>query len=170
MSLQSGRLKAAVLDVWENEPAIDTELLGMVDLATPHIAGYSFDGKVAGLIMIYEALCRYLGQAPQHSKEDFLPEPDVPCIDVPYPEGDTQEAVHQIVQRIYGIQQDDANMREMLTVPQENRGALFDELRKNYPRRREFQNTRICLADPQQALGRTLTGLGFHVDDNGTQA
>ena len=50
-----------MLDVWENEPNIDTELLQMVDIGTPHIAGYSLDGKVVGMIMIYRAACEHFG-------------------------------------------------------------------------------------------------------------
>ncbi|MCD6392159.1 MAG: 4-phosphoerythronate dehydrogenase, partial [Planctomycetes bacterium] len=52
-ALASGRLAGAVLDVWENEPNIDADLILKAELSTPHIAGYSFDGKVAGLMMIY---------------------------------------------------------------------------------------------------------------------
>ena len=52
-AIKSARLTAVALDVWENEPDIDVGLLEMVDLGSPHIAGYSFDGKVAGMIMIY---------------------------------------------------------------------------------------------------------------------
>jgi erythronate-4-phosphate dehydrogenase len=162
-AIQSGRLRAAVLDVWENEPTIDVELLGSVDLATPHIAGYSFDGKVAGLIMIYEALCHHLGQAPQHSRENFLPEPEVPCIEISPRVDDVQQTLGQTVQRVYDIRQDDTHTREMLTVPPEKRRAFFDDLRRNYPRRREFQNTRILMRDPRQSLGRILSGLGYNV-------
>ena len=56
-AFSTGHLGAAVLDVWENEPSIDVELLQRVALGTPHIAGYSFDGKVAGTRMLYDALC-----------------------------------------------------------------------------------------------------------------
>jgi len=42
------KIGAAALDVWENEPNISTELLTLVDIATPHIAGYSIEGKVNG--------------------------------------------------------------------------------------------------------------------------
>jgi len=160
-AIESGRLRATVLDVWENEPAIDMDLLRSVDLGTPHIAGYSFDGKVAGLIMIYEALCRHLGQAPMHRREDFLPAPERPCIEIPTPIDDVQQRLGKTVQQVYDIRQDDANTREILTVSSEERGAYFDGLRKNYPRRREFQNTRILMRDPQQALGRILSGLGY---------
>jgi len=54
-----------VLDVWENEPNISPELVeGRVSIGTPHIAGYSFDGKVNGTRMIYEAACRFLNLPP----------------------------------------------------------------------------------------------------------
>ena len=60
-AVESGHLAGCVLDVWEGEPDIDVELLERVVLGTPHIAGYSFDGKVNGTRMIYEAACRFLG-------------------------------------------------------------------------------------------------------------
>ncbi|MEK7996351.1 MAG: 4-phosphoerythronate dehydrogenase, partial [Planctomycetota bacterium] len=63
-AVRSGRLRAIVLDVWENEPAIDLELLKMVDIGTPHVAGYSLDGKIGGLIMIYKSVCEYFGLKP----------------------------------------------------------------------------------------------------------
>ena len=72
-AIRAGRLRAVVLDVWEDEPDIDTGLLEMVDLGTPHIAGYSYDGKVAGMIMIYNALCAHFHLPPTRKIEDFLP-------------------------------------------------------------------------------------------------
>ncbi len=113
--------------------------------------------------MIYEAFCRHLGLAPLHTREDFLPAPAVPSIEIAPASDDVQELLRQTVQRIYEIRQDDTNMRELLTVPTEKRGAFFDKLRKNYPRRREFQNTRVSLRDPQQSLGPVLDGLGFEL-------
>jgi len=71
-AIETGSLKAVVLDVWENEPNIDTELLQMVDIGTPHIAGYSLDGKVAGMIMIYKAACEYFGFSAKFDVESFL--------------------------------------------------------------------------------------------------
>ena len=59
----SGRLGALVLDVWKGEPEIDVHLMARVSIATPHIAGYSYDGKVNGTRMILEALCRHFGVA-----------------------------------------------------------------------------------------------------------
>lgn len=59
MALQEGRVKDAVLDVWEGEPAINRELLQRVFIGTPHIAGYSADGKVNADNMVVDALCRH---------------------------------------------------------------------------------------------------------------
>ena len=53
------KIKSAVLDVWENEPEIDLELLELVDIATPHIAGYSLDGKANGTKMVVQAVCKF---------------------------------------------------------------------------------------------------------------
>jgi erythronate-4-phosphate dehydrogenase len=76
-AIKSGRLGGAILDVWEDEPNVDAELVQMVDLATPHIAGYSLDGKIAGMIMIYNAACEYFGLQAAKTAEHFLPEPQI---------------------------------------------------------------------------------------------
>jgi erythronate-4-phosphate dehydrogenase len=168
-AITSGRLKAAILDVWENEPNIDVELLRMVDLSTPHISGYSLDGKIAGMIMIYKAVCGHFGLEPKYDVADFLPEPQVPQIHID-PQSDTeQNLLHQAVQQVYVINRDDFNTREIAMVPVKKRGRFFDDLRKNYPVRREFQNTRIVLADSVQRIANSqrisekLGGIGFKI-------
>lgn len=160
-AIQSGRLQAAVLDVWENEPNIDTELLKIVGIGTPHIAGYSLDGKITGMIMIYKSACEYFAIEPKFDIEDFLPEPTVPELKIDFNSSSEQEAMSDTVQRIYRIDQDDARLRRILEMPVENRGEFFDNLRKNYPVRREFQNTRIIIKDKNSGLARKLEGIGF---------
>ncbi len=81
-AMQAGRLQAVVLDVWEGEPNIDVGLLEKVDLGTPHIAGYSFDGKVAGMIMIYRSLCEHFHLTPKFDVKDFLPVPAIPRLEI----------------------------------------------------------------------------------------
>ncbi|KXS48672.1 MAG: erythronate-4-phosphate dehydrogenase, partial [Marinobacter sp. T13-3] len=66
---------SVALDVWENEPGIDPELVDAVWLATPHIAGYSLEGKVRGTEMIYQALSHYLGLPVRKKAGQYLPEP-----------------------------------------------------------------------------------------------
>lgn len=60
-ALEKGQVKEAVIDTWENEPDIDLTLLREAFIATPHIAGYSADGKANATRMSLEALCRFFG-------------------------------------------------------------------------------------------------------------
>ena len=160
-AIQAGRLGGVALDVWEAEPAIDTDLLRDVDIATPHIAGYSLDGKIAGLIMIYEALCRHLEQETTRQPADFLPSEDAQVIDLTASELGDQQQIHLAVQQVYAIAADDARMRELLKVDASQRGAFFDRLRKDYPIRREYHTAAVRVADVNGTVARTLTGLGF---------
>ena len=160
-AIQSERLKAVVLDVWENEPNIDTELLEMIDIGTPHIAGYSLDGKIAGMMMIYQAACEYFSIAPKFRAEEFLPEPTVPKVKLHSDVADEQQALSNIVREVYQIEEDDKNLRQALDKPTGDIGPYFDRLRKNYPVRREFQNTRVIVEDTNSALAKKLKGIGF---------
>jgi len=158
--MRSGRLKAVVLDVWENEPNIDTRLLKMVDIGTPHIAGYSLDGKIAGMIMIYKSACDCFGLEPEFDVGDFLPEPAVPNLKLDSKAAEP-EALAMAVRQVYSIDRDDAALRGIADEPAEKRGAFFDGLRKNYPVRREFQNTTVFVEDAGSALAEKLKGIGF---------
>jgi erythronate-4-phosphate dehydrogenase len=163
-TIRAGRLGAVVLDVWEDEPRIDTELLEMVDLGTPHIAGYSFDGKVAGMIMIYRAFCAHFNLAPRFDVADFLPGPEVPRLEVATADLGDEELLRRAVQGVYDIQRDDGNLRQVLHQPPGARGRFFDALRKDYPIRREFPNTTVALNPPRADLTRKLQGIGFRVE------
>ncbi len=162
-ALDSGPVAGAILDVWENEPNIDNELILKAELSTPHIAGYSYDGKVAGMVMIYAAACECFGLETAHTIEDFLPAPEVAEITVDHESGDEQAIIQDTVQQIYVINRDDFNTREILIVDQEQRGKWFDDLRKSYPVRREFQNTKVVLTKDDASLARKLKGIGFDI-------
>jgi erythronate-4-phosphate dehydrogenase len=173
-AIQNKKLGAVILDVWEKEPNIDCELLRMVDISTPHIAGYSLDGKIAGMIMIHNAACEHFDLKPKHKIEDFLPPPTVPQITIDktssdpaspkgYAVASSQKLLHEIVRQVYAINRDDFNTREIAMVEQEKRGKFFDDLRKNYPVRREFQNTTVILSGQSEGLENKLKGIGFKV-------
>lgn len=168
-AIKSDRLKAVVLDVWEDEPNIDAELLEMVDVGTPHIAGYSLDGKVTGMIMIYKAVCEHFGLEAKFDIDSFLPEAIVPQLEIKPQSAGEQEVLREAVRRIYDIKKDDTGLRWVLDRPAGKRGAFFDNLRKNYPVRSEFQNTRIIIADSGQRIADSrkiaekLVGIGFRV-------
>lgn len=160
-AIRSGRLRAVVLDVWENEPDIDIELFKMVDLGTPHIAGYSLDGKIAGMIMIYKAACEYFAVETKYDLKDFLPASAVSELKINPNIVNDQDALLSAVQKIYRIDKDDTKLRRVLNKPAENRGEHFDSLRKNYSVRREFQNTRVIVKDTNSNLAKKLIGIGF---------
>ncbi len=159
--LRQQHIHAAVLDVWEGEPNVDLALLENVDIGTPHIAGYSFDGKVNGTRQIYEAFCAFLGKTPAWDPTPLLPAPEVPELVLePSQPGALDSAVHTV----YDIMRDDAVLRGVSNVPESERDAYFDMLRKKYPRRREFFNTRVRLTNADPSLERRLRGIGFTLD------
>jgi len=162
-ALKSGQLKAAVLDVWEGEPKVDVELVERVFVGTPHIAGYSYDGKVNGTKMIYDAACAALGRKRTWSpKPESLPAPKRPTVSAPaVKKSDGLDAATRAVVKIgYDIRADDAGLRKLLNMPADSRPAHFDKLRKEYPIRREWFATTVKAADP--SLRARLSALGFH--------
>ena len=153
-----------VLDVWEPEPDISLELLEKVALGSPHIAGYSYDGKLNGTQMIYKALCKHLDKVPQVNLEQLVPalENNVLTIEA----ANNPWAIAQsLIKQVYDISSDDNNLRTLAKAVQQQRlsiGKGFDELRKHYPQRREFHNYRVELpkgASPE--LKAWLSVLGF---------
>lgn len=149
----------AILDVWEHEPIVDTDLLARVALATPHIAGYSLDGKIAGTRMMLATCCKFLNiSIPAFSNTE---------INSPYirlPEGLFGAAlIRAAVHAVYDARADDRRMRSALhSVRGAALGSAFDTLRKNYPERRELS---ACVIDNWNAFSdsqRTvLQQIGF---------
>jgi erythronate-4-phosphate dehydrogenase len=166
VAIRADRLRAVVLDVWEGEPNIDIALLEMVDLGTPHIAGYSYDGKVAGMIMIYKALCEHFGLSPRFEARDFLPPPQVPRLTIRTGEAGDEELLARAAEQVYSITRDDQNLRQIVHRTPEERGRFFDALRKEYPIRREFYNTAVVLDGYREPLARKLQGIDFTVERN----
>jgi erythronate-4-phosphate dehydrogenase len=156
--LTRGRGPTTVLDVWEGEPRVAEPLLRRVALGTPHIAGYSVDGKLRGTVMVYEALCRFLGREPTWSPWDKLPEPPEPVLELA-PGLDRVEAAAAAVLHCYDLRSDDRRLRDALERKDTDRAQAFDALRRDYPMRREFAAYRVLSPDP--ATRRVLQNLGF---------
>lgn len=131
---------SVVLDVWEGEPLIDIELAQRVDIATPHIAGYSYDGKVKGTAQIYDAFCQSIGQQPSLKLEDLIPESSQVVLNLADPGIDSCKA---LVGKVYAIEEDDLNLRSSLRHEKDHRIAAFDQLRKHYRLRREFSQVEL---------------------------
>jgi erythronate-4-phosphate dehydrogenase len=128
------------LDVWETEPQLDRELLARVALATPHIAGYSVDGKVAGTRQVVAACCRFFDWPLPAQKSDTETSPRIIIDD----ELSGVALLRAAVQAVYDVRIDDRQLRTALQNIAEGQIATeFDSLRKNYPARREFAAVRI---------------------------
>jgi len=164
-ALSGGHLKAAVLDVWEDEPNVDLELFEKVFIGTPHIAGYSFDGKVNGTRQIYEAACAFLSLEPTWDPSPLLPAPECPEVRVNGATENAEATLREAVRSVYDIWNDDKAMRGLFDVAEADRGALFDKLRKNYPRRREFFNTRAVITPRNPELELIFSGVGFQCEE-----
>ena len=153
-----GRPAALVLDVWEGEPAPDPLLLRRTDLATPHIAGYSYDGKVQGTAMLYDALTAHF-DAPKRwdVRAALAPGPDDRLALEP-PDAALPEAawLDGLAQQMYAIEDDDVRLRELLALPPEAHAAHFTGLRKSYPRRRAFSRHTLAAEAAPEAYRRAV--------------
>ena len=156
----------AVLDVWEGEPLVDPELAQRVEIATPHIAGHSYDGKVRGTAMIYDALCRHLQVERDRQLEALIPDSTRQIIDLN--ERDGIQSCLDLVRKVYRIEEDDVNLRSALQHPKEHRIAAFDQLRKHYRLRREFSEVVLRGVDDflkraDEGEVRKIRTLGFRL-------
>jgi erythronate-4-phosphate dehydrogenase len=152
----------AVLDVWEGEPQADVELAALCQLATPHIAGYSLDGKLRGTAQIYQACCRALGVAEQVSLADLLPAPWLSELSIDG-SADPAWALASICRAVYDPRRDDADFRRSLVGDADTRRAGFDRLRKHYPMRREIDGLRVRIQGDSAPLAALVRALGATV-------
>lgn len=154
-ALKSGRISGAVIDCWENEPNIDLELMALTDLATPHIAGYSKDGKANGTSMSIQALSRFfgLGIDDWSCKNVELPETTEIVIDGANKSG--QQILREAVLATYDIREDDQRLRGSV--------ETFEKQRGDYPIRREFPVYSIITKNIDQNSIEKLKRLGFKI-------
>jgi len=168
-ALRQGLLSSALIDVWENEPSIDIEALSLATIGTAHVAGYSMDGKVAAVLMVREAACRYFGISSASSPRQYLHEPDQPIIRLKAGGLADEAALHGIVRQAYDVEEDDAQLRVILTLPEEARAAHFSHLRTGYSYRREFSNFTVELPPEYARLSATLMAIGFTAGRSGNE-
>ncbi|VVO95454.1 Erythronate-4-phosphate dehydrogenase [Pseudomonas fluorescens] len=149
----------AVLDVWEGEPEVDVALAELCVLATPHIAGYSLDGKQRGTAQIYQAYCRFLGQPEQVSLSDLLPAPWLSQVTL-NGQSDPAWALAMVCRAVYDPRRDDADFRRSLVGNVSEQRAAFDALRKHYPLRREIDGLQVRVEGDSPLLHRMVAALG----------
>ncbi len=146
-------LSACVLDVWHNEPLINQQLLQMVDIATPHIAGYSTDGKANGSAMAVNALSRFFGLGLNEWKPQNLPIPENTSLTADLSTYPFEEVLLQLVKATYPIMDDDERLRRS--------PETFEQQRGSYPLRREYNSYSVTAINANTTEESILSTLGF---------
>lgn len=142
-----------VLDVWEGEPAVDLALLGLVSIATPHIAGYSLAGRVRGTEAILASFERWLGQSVSAAE---------PWTQTPVALGRIG-SLNDAILAAYPVGEDHHTMTTTLSGA-ESPAVAFDRLRRDYRHRREFAEFAVDSRDLDSTLATQLQALGFVVE------
>ncbi|QBX42525.1 4-phosphoerythronate dehydrogenase PdxB [Pseudomonas fluorescens] len=149
----------AVLDVWEAEPEVDVALAELCVLATPHIAGYSLDGKQRGTAQIYQAYCEFIVQPPSIQLSDLLPAPWLSEVTL-HADSDPAWALAMLCRGVYDPRRDDADFRRSLVGNVGEQRAAFDVLRKQYPVRREIEGLKVRIDGDSPQLQQIVAALG----------
>jgi len=155
LALEKNTLGGSVLDVWEGEPEADRKLISLADIATPHIAGYSVDGKANATVTAVRQVCSALNIPLHYWFPGALPEPPQPVIDLNRYTGRNTPLglVAMAVKHTYPIEEDDRLFR--------GNPSKFEFLRDNYRKRREFSSFSVKIKDEDTV--RILSGLGFKI-------
>ncbi|MBG0860986.1 MAG: 4-phosphoerythronate dehydrogenase PdxB [Bacteroidales bacterium] len=154
-ALGSGSLGGGVIDVWENEPDIDLELMGKAFITTPHIAGYSTDGKANGTAMIVNTLSSFFSLPIKEWYPQDVPPPPVPVIRLNGKGKTEEDIIREAVFHTYDIESDSMDLRAS---PYD-----FENLRGDYPIRREFHAYKISLEEAPVKVKKMLSMMGFGV-------
>lgn len=121
------------LDVWPQEPVIADELLAACH-GSPHVAGYSVDGKVRGTKMVYAKFCEFF-KLPQKAPPPSLGDVGTAAI---HGASDALAALKMFVQSNIDLPRDDQNMQRLRGQSAADKALIFDGLRRDYPPRREW--------------------------------
>lgn len=153
-ALKNNQISAFIADVWENEPNPDPDFINLAFLATPHIAGFSRDGKALATTLSVQAVAKTLKLPLETWHVPFIEAPHEQ--DIYWQDGFSQnEFLFQCILSTYPILLDDQRFRKNI--------SLFESLRNNYPVRREFFAYRVHLPKTEKALSQSLSNLGFQV-------
>lgn len=151
--INSGKLAGLIIDCWENEPNINKELLSLCEIATPHIAGYSKDGKANGTSMSVQALSRFFQLGIDNWTCTNIEDAPTDTIIIDGHNKSTSEILSESILQSYPISQDDQKLRQDTT--------QFEALRGNYPVRREFPYYTIKASDINKNDQDLLSSIGF---------
>ncbi len=153
-TLQRHALKGAVLDVWEGEPDLDAELVSLLDIATPHIAGYSADGKANGTTMSVQTVAKCLGLPLTEWNASGVPAPKQSLTFAIDGKGKSkQDILSEAILYTYDVTTDSDALRASLD--------SFETQRGDYPVRREPTAYTIVLSNVEEETADTLRRIGF---------
>ena len=168
-ALSAGRIRHLVLDVFNGEPVIDQALAASADIITPHIAGYSLQGKLNGTTQVSAAFRQYFGITDTWSPTH--PGPVRPDIHYPGPSAQAGAPVadsvfrHHCLASAYDMMADDRRLRQ--SFQEADPGKAFDRLRRDYPIRHEFTEFKVHgVPEEKRELRSRLSTLGFQVLEN----
>jgi erythronate-4-phosphate dehydrogenase len=151
--ISSGKFPAMVFDVWENEPRIDLDLLPYVFIATPHIAGYSLEGKANATATVVRQLGQFFHLPFDEWFPANIPGPDNPELFIDGKDKTPEQILKEAILHTYSIGEDDRTFR--------SDPRNFEQQRGNYPVRREFSAYHISLKNVTQDTAELLIDLGF---------
>ena len=154
-ALKTKQLSSFVCDCWENEPDLDLELLEMTEIATPHIAGYSKDGKAKGTLMSVLAISDFFGLGLNNWQPSGVELPTNPIIEIDGEGMNEQEVFSKAILHTYDIRHDD----KLLRLSPEH----FEQQRGDYPTRREFPAFIVRTQRVEEKTLEKLELLGFNV-------
>jgi erythronate-4-phosphate dehydrogenase len=158
-ALDAGKIRHLILDVFTGEPRIDQGICARADLVTPHIAGYSLQGKLNGTTQVAEAFRRFFGFDTHWSPQ--FPGPSRPEIEYADMGSDAAFLQH-CAAAAYDIAADDRRLRD--SFDESDPGKAFDRQRRDYPVRHEFPSYRINrLPEGKRELRSRLAALGFRI-------
>jgi erythronate-4-phosphate dehydrogenase len=150
---RSGVISGVIIDCWENEPELDLELLKLADYGTSHIAGYSRDGKANGTTVSVRATSRFFGLGIDDWQPPGIEPPVNPVIELDGNKKNLEVLLADAILSTYKIENDDRVLR--------NSPQLFEQLRGDYPVRREFGSYSIRAGNVDPAMMEKLIELGF---------
>ena len=157
VALRSNQISGFVCDCWENEPDLDLELLALTEIATPHIAGYSKDGKASGTQMSVKAINEFFGLGLENWQPSGVELPSNPVFELDGTGLSKQEIVAKAILHTYDIRNDDQDFRKNT--------AQFEQLRGDYPTRREFPAFTIVPKYIGEETLEVLKKLGFQINN-----
>ena len=152
-ALKEGKLVGYIADCWENEPDIDLELLRLADYGTPHIAGYSKDGKANGTTMSVHAISKFFNLGLENWSPENVEVPEATVFEIDGNQRRDYSILAEAVLSTYDIEADDEALR--------NNTQLFEQLRGDYPVRREFGTFTVKLKNSVKETAEKLRKLGF---------